>query len=272
MFEQNQSPQRELDLARQSLEASRRAVQTLENTRDLLGPRRATIEAALGLRNADVELARLNLERCTLKAPFDGRIEAVSVEAGERVAPGQALFAILDPDDLEIPVELSVSLRDRIQVGTTSRITTESRSDIVWEGRVARIAPSARPETRTFSAFLEVDRQTIEQPLLPGMFVRVALQGPAMEGVLVVPRGSIVDGQVFTVEDGLARPRPVSVTRHLRGESIVTGIDPGTQVIVSNLDVLFDGCAVELHEAAPTRPSNPQASGVEVAGEPQQGT
>ncbi len=274
LFEVTQGSRREVDLARQALEAARRAMQTLDNSAALIPSRRAALEAALALHRADVALAELNLERCTLRAPFDGRIETVAVEAGEQVAPNQMLFTLLDPEDLEIPLELPVSQRDRVRVGTPCRVSTESRADLVWAGRVSRIAPSARADTRTFSAFVDIPRRDADQPLLPGMFVRAELEGPPLTDVLVVPRGSIIDGKVYTVSEGRARSWTVEVAQQLRNESIVRGVPEGATVIVTNLDVLYDGCPVDVRTLAPEPGTSrgPQSAGRDPAAAPQRGT
>lgn len=246
LFESEQAPRRELDVAKQAYESARRTLQNLKNEQVLLPKRVAVQQAGRERYAAEVALAELNVERCRIAAPFSGRIETVAVERGERVASGQRLFALLDPRRIEVPIELPVSQRQRVAVGAPCELLIESDTDTRWRGAIARIAPSANEANRTFSIFVEVDNTQQPQPLLPGAFVRARIDGPTLDGVLVIPRGSISEGRVFLFEEGAARPRRVEVVRRLVDEAVITGLSPGDTVITSNLDSLFDGRPVML--------------------------
>lgn len=252
LFETQQAPQRELDIARQSYESARTGVQRLENDLAQIPARRAYQQSQRDLRAAELAMAELDLERCRLAAPFDARIERVDIEAGERVDVGQPLLRLIDPQRVEVPIELPVSLRDRVAIGRPVRIALESNPQLHWDGRVQRISPSASENTRTFSLYIEVEnRGGIE--LLPGMFVRATLDGPTLRDAIVVPRGAVQDGRVFVCEDGVARLREVRVDRHLFDQSVVLGLRSGDLVITTNFDALYDGRPVEL-AAEPSRP------------------
>jgi multidrug resistance efflux pump len=157
LFEAGQAVRRELDLARQAFEKARRELQALENRKALYPQQRAVLLANRDLHRADAGLAALDLERCHIRAFLRGRLEAVEVEIGERVSVGTRLFALLDPDLIEVPIELPVSLRDRVANGAGCELKLESNPGVAWSGQVARIAPSAAQATRTFSLFVEVD-------------------------------------------------------------------------------------------------------------------
>jgi len=250
LFEAGQAPRRELDVARQGYERARRTLQVLENQKALLPQQRATELAKCDLHRADIALAELSVERCRIRAPFPGRLEAVEVEVGERVSVGTRLLTLLDPDLIEVPIELPVSLRDRVTNGAACRLKLESDREVAWKGQVARIAPSAAPATRTFSLFVEVDNRRQAQPLMPGLFVRAQIDGPTWRDVLIVPRGVIQQEHVYVYDDGLARRRPVSVNRHLFDQAVVDGLRPGEVVITSNLDALFEGAPVRMQAVA----------------------
>lgn len=255
LFEAGQAPRRELDVSRQSYEGARRTLQLLENDQAILPQRRAARLADRDLHQADIGLAELNVERCRVGAPFRGRLETVEAEIGQRVNIGTRLFALLDPDLIEVPIELPVSLRDRVASGANCRLILESNRDVVWQGQVARIAPSAEQATRTFSLFVEVDNTQQKQPLMPGLFVRAQIDGPTWREVMVVPRGIIQQDHVFVCDDGLAHRRAVSIQRHLLDQTVVNGLSAGEIVITSNLDALFDGAPVRIQPDDTVAPS-----------------
>ncbi len=266
LFERKNSARREVDLARQACERGRRTLRGLLNQQAVMPEQLAAARASRDLHNADVKLAELALERCEVRAPFRGRIEQVTVDVGQRVALGSRLFALLDPDLIEVPIELPVSVRDRVRPGAACELRLESNPDARWTARVARIAPAADQNTRTFALFVEVDNTTQDVPLMPGMFTKATVAGPTWRGALVVPRGVVMQDHVFVFDHGVARRRSIEVRRHLLDQSIVRGVRPGEVVITSNLDALYDGAAVRLESAGVAKkPERPEQPGAEAA-------
>jgi len=259
LFEASQAPRRELDMARRLYEQARRGLQTLANSKALIPQQRAAQIATQALHAAESAIAELNLERCTIAAPFNGRLARVEIETGEQVIPGQRLFELLDPDRLEIPIELPVSLAARVVVGSPVTLRLESRGDTTWRARVARIAPNASTQTRTLAIYVQVSADQAPT-LLPGMFVHAQIAGPVFRDALIVPRSAVYDGRVFIAQDGVALARRVESARQLLDETVVTGLAAGDTVIITNLDTVFDGCPVRVTVTAP-HSNLPDASG-----------
>ncbi len=250
LLEQDAAGRRELDLARAAYEMTRRVLQTYENAKALLPQRRAQQEATCELRRAEVALAKLNVERCSIVAPFGGQVEALQVELGEQAAPGNRLLALIDPRLIEVPIELPVSVRPRVRVGAAVTLAVDSVRGHVWTGQIKRIAPTASEATRTFELFAEVNNAEQERQLMPGFFVRAVIEGPTLKDVLLVPRGAVQQERVYVYRDGKAYRRKVHVQRHLLDQSVVTGVAPGEVIITSNLDALCDGAPVRVEGPA----------------------
>jgi hypothetical protein len=86
-------------------------------------------------------------------------------------------------------------------------------------------------------------------PLTVGMFVDVAIAGRTVDGVRVLPRVALRQGdRVWTVgRDGVLSIRPVQVVRALQDE-VLAYIDmtPEERIIVSQLSGVTDGMQVRL--------------------------
>ncbi|MCP4592297.1 MAG: biotin/lipoyl-binding protein, partial [bacterium] len=106
LFEGGESHPREYDEYHRALQRARSALQVHENRKTRLPSQRTQLEAGCGDRESDVALAQLNLDRCRITAPFAGRIDQVGVELGERIQVGQELLALLNPELIEVPIEL----------------------------------------------------------------------------------------------------------------------------------------------------------------------
>ncbi|RMG38131.1 MAG: HlyD family secretion protein, partial [Gammaproteobacteria bacterium] len=85
-----------LDNARQAVERQAVTVAAREQAIADHPARKAQLEAALQKAIAARDQARLELERCTVKAPFDGRVATVAVAPGRRTRVGDALVTVYD--------------------------------------------------------------------------------------------------------------------------------------------------------------------------------
>jgi RND family efflux transporter MFP subunit len=251
LFNQGNAPKTEYDDARLAYQRSLSAKQQLDNQIALLEPRRQRLVAQAAAAEARAERAQLNIERCQITAPFAGVIRELMVEVGDRVGIGSPLFTLVNLEMIEVPLELPVADRPRTREAAPVVLAVESMPNVTWTGQVARIGPVADLRSRTFTVYVEVDNRAQREPLLPGYFVRAEIDGPLMRDALVVPRNAVVADVVYVANDQAAHRRPVTVERYEGDRAVVSGeVAPGDAVIVSNLDLLFDGAAVRLNGAA----------------------
>jgi RND family efflux transporter MFP subunit len=84
----------------------------------------AQAEARLAAVKARVKLAQLELDRCTLRAPFAGRVLALPVSAGQYVAKGTTLAELAEVSSLRalLPVD-----RTAVKVGSNLEIQVEGQ-------------------------------------------------------------------------------------------------------------------------------------------------
>lgn len=125
-------------------------------------------QAAAKAKEADAEAAAMQamVEKCSLAAPFSGRVAKVHAKQHQYVAPGQALLEILDTQRLELQMIvpskwvawLKVSSRFNIHVDELARTYT---------GRIVRLGARIDPVSQSISLAGQVEGQHPE--LLPGM-------------------------------------------------------------------------------------------------------
>jgi membrane fusion protein, multidrug efflux system len=138
-----ENAERELANARQLLE---RGVATVDRVQ--------TAEADLAASVAKMTAAQEALESAVIMAPFNGRIETMTLDAGEFISAGTEVGRIVDNTPLTVAIQVPQQQLNRItngQVAEVRFITGETR-----EGTVAFVGTSASAETRTFLAEIEV--------------------------------------------------------------------------------------------------------------------
>ncbi len=248
LFEQNQAAKKEYDFAYLAYQTTRRTLLGYQRELAKLEPRRARATASIESYQASAAIAKLNVDRCTIKAPFAGTIESVLVDAGDRVSPGTVVVSLVDTDHIEIPLQLPSASYADIHVGSPCELSSESLSRTSWHGTIARVAPVIDARTRTFAAYVVVNNRTQPQPLVPGTFVTAVVEGATLRARLLVPRSAIRNGRVFVLRDGHAAIRLVDTERTIADRAVVTGaLRAGDRVILSHLDVMIDGLSVRSH-------------------------
>lgn len=217
-------------------------------------------EAESGLQSAQarLRLARANLERCTVQAPFQARVKSVQLEKGQYVTPGQSVVTLADDSILEIHVSLdSREARKWLQFDETPQLETawfegirqvsctirwtEDKDDHVWKGFLHRVV-RFEPETRTLKLAVRIRGDAIHQddgkrfPLVEGMFCMVSIPGKTLRGVFSLPRSAVgFDGTVYQAVENRLKTVEVDLLRTQAGEAIVSGLAPGDLVVTTRL-------------------------------------
>ncbi len=245
LYEQGHAAKKEYDFANLDYQQARRVLQGYELDLIRNEPRQEQLLASKRGYDAALALAELDLERCTIRAPFAGTIERLSVDIGDHVLPGSVLLTLVDPSHVEIPIQLPSAVHDRINLGAVVRLSSESMTHHTWVGRVARLAASADAGSRTFAVYIDVDNSKQSHTLLPGSFVSAEVEGVLHRQSLSVPRSAVRDGQLLVIEHEVAKVRRVDVIRLIGDHAIVVGdLRVGDQVITDYTNYLGDGSPV----------------------------
>jgi RND family efflux transporter MFP subunit len=230
--------------------------------------------ALLGAR-ASEKLAKANLDRCEIRAPFNVRLKMVSLEQGQYVRPGTPVLTLANDAELEISVPLdSRDVRSWLQfdhnpttglntwfspvtpVRARVRWTEESREQY-WEGVVHRVEGFDQ-NTRTVNVAIRIsgkDAAALQTglPLVDGMYCAVQIPGKPMKQVYRLPRWAVsYEGDVYVAEDNRLRVRNVEIVRSQGEETFVsTGLSPGDTVLTTRLVNPLPGTLLELAEPQP---------------------
>jgi Cu(I)/Ag(I) efflux system membrane fusion protein len=190
---------------------------------------------------APADLQRLEtggepLRTLTLYAPMDGFVLQKTAVHGMRVTPVDTLFEIANLDDVWVLADVYEQDLSRVTVGAAAQIRASHVPGRVWNGRVAFVAPTLDPSTRTVKVRVEVPNA--DAALKPEMFADVLLHYSEGEG-LVIPATAAIDTgprQIVFVDhaDGSLEPREVSLGPKV-GDllPVLSGLADGERVVVA---------------------------------------
>lgn len=214
----------------------------------------ATAEAGVEQAHIALERARNDLEKATLRAPYDAVVTAVHVDTGE-LASGVAV-ELEDANQLEVVLDVDEVDIGELSVGQPAVITLEAWPEEEIESEVAAIAPAANAIAAdagpvdtgiaTFQVRLALGATNL--PVRVGMTANANLVTAQREDVLLVPnRAIIADRQAGRYYVNLVEPaagdqtttRQVEVSIGLRDAQytqITDGLNEGDIVRIGSID------------------------------------
>jgi len=175
-------------------------------------------------------------------APISGVItdQQVTNAAGAQGLPGPNPFTISDLSYVWIMCDVYENDLDAVKVGQTADIRLNAYPDKVLKGRIDNIFPILDPNIRTAKVRLEVPNP--ERVMRVGMFVTATFYGRKAETHAAVPTTAILhlhDREWVYVPLGGGRFKRVGVvagkTLPNNQQEIISGIEPGTEVVQSAL-------------------------------------
>jgi HlyD family secretion protein len=197
-------------------------------------------EIAIQQAESQLEQTRINYERTTLRAPFDGVISAVNVETGALIAPGLATLELTDVDPLRLVIQVDEIDIGLIDEGLPVRVELDALQGVEYPATVETIASVGTNQGGIVSYDVEVIFDEIDPRARVGMTAEAIVIINEVTGVLNVPNLYIridrADGQAYvnTIdEDGNITEVPVELG--LRGQTnseIVSGLNEGDLVAV----------------------------------------
>lgn len=135
---------------------------------------RATVAVARAESNAE----RVLVDRCTLTAPFAGRVGETYVRASESVAEGEKLISIYDDSAFELEAIVPSRWLAWLKPGSPLRLTVDETGR-TYVAAVANIAGAVDPVSQSVKIIGRLsDSPAATQDLLPGMSGSVSVQAP----------------------------------------------------------------------------------------------
>jgi len=252
---QKVSSQSALEEAQQNVE---RQLLTITQRRLEIKSHKAKLSQLQAKRNrtlAQRDIARLELARTKVKAPFTGIIAEVSVAIGDRVRSGDALLSMYDNSILEaraqIPSRHQATILDVLSRGrklSASALVNKKPISL----QLARVSGKINPDSGGIDGLFRV----VKGPYLLrlGQFLTLYLTLPKQTGVVALPYEAIygVD-RIYKLDD--KRMKRLTVERV--GEQILASgqarilvrspeLQAGSQVVITQLPNAMDGLKVRL--------------------------
>ncbi len=234
------SAQREYAIASQAVEALKGA------DADPRASMQRLAESSLSrLRNWDISDEQVRLlaqtgeakRTLTFRSPASGVVMEKKAVQGMRFMPGDTLYQIADLSSVWVIAEVYEQDIALVRTGARAAVRVDAYPDRTFEGRIAYVYPTLKPETRTVAVRLEIANPGLL--LKPAMFAKVELPAGGSAKVLAVPVSAVIDSgtrQIVLVQraEGRFEPREVKLgVRTDRYVQVLQGVEEDEQVVVA---------------------------------------
>ena len=203
--------------------------------RDSIEPQLASRQAALDQANQLAKLKTDQVEGLHVKAGMSGVLQALPVQVGQRVKPGDNLARVADPSKLKAQIKIAETQAKDIQPNQAAIIDT--RNGVV-KGHVKRVDPAVEQGTVTVDVAFD---EELPKGARPDLSVDGTIELERLDNVVFVGRPAF--GQenntvgMFKLVAGSneATRTPVKLGKSsVNTIEILSGLNPGDQVILSD--------------------------------------
>ncbi len=190
----------------------------------------------LGITDPDALVQSPPSYEVPVKAPINGEVVEQDVAAGQLIQPGVTqCFMISDTSNVWVLVNVYQKDLPYVRVGDPVTIQTETYPQ-VFHGRIAYVAASLDPNTRTLQARIETNNPG--EKLKKDMYVVATVNAGTIHNAIALPDAAILrdnENQPFVYAATSANQfgrRPVTLGESLNGRTEVSsGLKTGDQVI-----------------------------------------
>ncbi len=213
-----------------------------------------------GISKAEYENAKTQLEvskktldsrteNTVLVSPIDGVITARNYDDGDMYG-GQVILVVEQISPVKMKINVSESYFAKTNKDLDVTLTFDAYGDEEFKGNIDIVYPTINAASHTFP--VEITMANENKKIRPGMYGKVTVNfGTKMH--VVVPDQAVIkqagsgDYYVYTYKNGKVYNNKVELGRRLGDRyEVISGIEPGSQVVIAGKESLANGIEVEV--------------------------
>ncbi|MBN8705309.1 MAG: efflux RND transporter periplasmic adaptor subunit [Bacteroidetes bacterium] len=205
----------------------------------------------LALKLAIVQKATLleQINKTTIKAPFNGIVTAKMTEEGAFAAPGMPLLQITDITKLKFTINLPEQKINQFTVGQSTQLSVDAFPEILLKGKVSMIGSKANMGNSFPAQFLVGN--TPDLKIKSGMSGNVRVLSENEKKHLVISSSSIVGTnirpQVYKITQGKALLSDITLSERIGNKVVIEkGLAEGDVIVTNGFINLYDGANVTI--------------------------
>jgi RND family efflux transporter MFP subunit len=225
-------------IAQSQLDSARQRVFELQAEVARLDYSVATNNARVRMKTAQRDIAKRNLQRTTLRAPFDGVVNEVFIDEGDYVNANQAALTLIDASKFD--VQLDVRGEVIAEIGLTQQVDVEING-VIGKGDIVALQLDPDMNTNTHQIRVRVSNENAQA----GLLAIVSLPLSARTQSKLIPVSAVLNlhgkTYVYTVEEDIVKQLAVQLGRRIGNEVVIlSGLSVGQNVVARDVNSLSD--------------------------------
>ncbi|GAA5024472.1 hemolysin D [Marivirga lumbricoides] len=258
------------DIARQDYQLIGDTMASMDERLVLREPQLNAVKASYKAAQASVNQARLNLQRTTIKAPFNGQIITRNVNQGSQVAIGDNLGRIVSTDEYWVVVSLPVSKLPWLKFAaneTSNGSSVKILDTKAWKkgsyriGNLRELIGALENQTRMARLIVSVSDPLALQPenegkpsMLINAFVEVNIEAEEIKDVVRLNRDFVRKNEtVWVMKNNKLRINEVEIMlQDARYAYISSGLNDQDSVVTTSLATVANDVPLRLKQEEDT--------------------
>ena len=189
------------------------------------------------------------LENTVLVSPINGVVSARNYDNGDMYG-GTPILVVEQISPVKMKINISESRYAQTNRGLDVKLMFATYGEQEFDGKISIVYPTIDPATHTFP--VEITLANSDMKVRPGMYGKAIVNFGTTEHV-VVPDAAVIkqagsgDYYVYTYDNGKVTHNKVQLGRRLDNRyELISGIEPGSQVVIAGQNALSNGMEVEV--------------------------
>ena len=210
---------------------------------------------------ASLEAVKVNINKTTVKAPFDATVENILLEQGEMATPGAVLVRLIGTKNLKISTGVPSIYSDVVKRGDMAQIWFDFQQADTLQLPISFVGKSISPQARTFEVEVKLPPEASDYKV--DMIANLMIRTLETDESVIIGEEFVYqnDGQnvVYIVSEGaagkkVAKMRPVQLGASYKNEVVIeSGLTSGDQLITVGSSFLQDSMRITIVESRESR-------------------
>lgn len=221
------------------LDSARQQMLSLDSQVSDLQYKVSTSEARLSLKKSKRDVAKRNLDRSILKAPFAGYVNEVNVEVGDLITATEIVATIVDTSSLDLQLDVRGKVASALELGQEILVLIGTSS---VNGKLIALQPDPDTSTNTHALRIRLPGEKFKSGMLASAELPLLKQLDAITVPVSAVATDAGENHVFVFQQGRLKRISIEIQQRVGARYIVlSGLNPGDLIVARDVSALSDG-------------------------------
>jgi membrane fusion protein, multidrug efflux system len=214
---------------------------------EIKNPQVQTFLSSRGVLNRyySIKSTEERLAKYVFRAPYNGSIAELKIEAGSILNVGGQIARIIRTDEMEVEIPIRLEMIKYIEKGANVLLSSEDRSSS-WKGKVSRIADFVDPSTQSINAYVAIQPKG-GAAIYDGFYLHAEITGKSLGKAMEIPRQALVNqNQVYVIEAGNLKAKTINVIKTNSETFFFNGLNENEILVVESVVNAIEGMPVSV--------------------------